>query len=170
MRVTPALRFARRRTFALAALVALTLVAAVTAMGATTPPPLNYSTYVGGKGKANPNLSTVVIGWINGQGGTIPGTSFPSTSRAAQAVVAMINNELGGVHGHRVRLNQCFIVSAEEEGTECGQQMANDKRVMVVAHGVVVTGNQSEYNVLKGSKPVVMGVSASNADVHAKNV
>jgi branched-chain amino acid transport system substrate-binding protein len=163
----------RRRGFVLVAVAGLALAAsaaaglsAVQAKG----PVLNYATYVGGKGKANSKLSTVVIGWINGQGGTVPGTSFPSTSRGAQAVVKMINTELGGIHGHRVRLNECFIVSAEEEGTKCGQQMANDKRVMVVAHGVVVVGNQSEYNVLKGKKPVVMGVSASNADVNAKNV
>jgi len=84
--------------------------------------------------------------------------------------VKMINNELGAVHGHPVKLDECFIVSAEEEGTKCGQQMANNNAVKIVLHGVVVAGNQSDYSVLQGSKPVVMGVSASNADVNAKNV
>lgn len=133
-------------------------------------PVLNYQTYVGGKGAAKANLSPVTIGWINGQGGTAPGTSFPSTTRGAEAVVKMINGELGGIHGHPVKLDECFVVSAEEEGTKCGQQMANNSAIKLVMHGVVVTGNQSEYNVLKGSKPVVMGVSANNADVAAKNV
>jgi branched-chain amino acid transport system substrate-binding protein len=161
-----------RRGFVLVALAGLALaVTAVAGLSAVQSrgPVLNYSAYVSGSGKANPKLPPVVIGWINGQGGTVPGTSFPSTTRGAEAVVKMINNELGGVWGHPVKLDECFIVSAEEEGTKCGQQMANDKKVKIVAHGVVVVGNQSEYNVLKGSKPVVMGVSASNADVNAKN-
>jgi branched-chain amino acid transport system substrate-binding protein len=165
---------------ALVTLLALAVaVVATTGAGAAKPKPkapaktgpvLNYAKYVGGKGKANQSLSPVVIGWINGQGGTVPGTSFPSTTRGIEAAVKMVNNELGGVHGHPVKLDECFIVSAEEEGTKCGQQMANDSAVKVVLHGVVVTGNQSEYNVLKGSKPVVMGVSANDVDAKAKNV
>jgi branched-chain amino acid transport system substrate-binding protein len=83
----------------------------------------------------------------------------------------MINTEFGGVAGgHPLKLHVCIIVSAEEEGTKCGQQMANDKAVKLIVYGVVVVGNQSIYNVLKGSKPVVMGVSANNADVNARNV
>jgi Periplasmic binding protein len=157
---------------AVAAVVTVALAVSVGAMATTlkTVPPVSYAAYVGAKGKANKKLKPFVIGWINGQGSTVPGQSFPSTTRAAEAIVKLINAELGGVWGHPVVLNECFIVSKEEEGTKCGQQMANDKRVKVVAHGVVVTGNQSEYNVLKGSKPVVMGVSANNADVKAKNV
>jgi len=166
-------RVARRRPRFVALTVVIALAVAATAFAAasaTKKPVLNYATYVGGKGKANQKLPPVVFGWINGQGGTVPGTSFPSTTRGAEAAVKMINAELGGVQGHPVKLNECFIVEAEEEGTKCGQQMANAKDVNVVVHGVVVVGNQSEYNVLKGSKPVVMGVSASNADVKAKNV
>ena len=173
MRIAPVLGRITRRTIAVAALLALVLagsIASAATSAAGKGPVLNYATYVGAKGKANPKLRAYVIGWINGQGGTVPGTSFPSTTRGAVAAINMINAELGGVHGRPLKLVQCFIASAEEEGTKCGQKMANDKRVVVVAHGVVVVGNQSEYNVLKGSKPVVMGVSASNADVKAKNV
>src|SRR5262245_27723900 len=170
------LRTMPRVVVAAAAAVGLAIPAGISlasssAHKAVSPPVvLNYRAYVGGKGKANAKLSPVVIGWINGQGSTVPGQSFPSTTHGAEAVVKLINNELGGVWKHPVKLNECFIVSAEEEGTKCGQKMANDERVKIVAHGVVVVGNQSEYNVLKGSKPVVMGVSASNADVKAKNV
>jgi branched-chain amino acid transport system substrate-binding protein len=174
MRLPLISKAARRRgaVGVVAALVALGLVVSA-ALGAGTTakgPVLNYAKYVGGKGKANNNLPPVVVGWINGQGSTVPGQSFPSTTRGIEAAVKMVNNELGGVHGHPLKLDECFIVSAEEEGTKCGQQMANDNAVKLVLHGVVVTGNQSEYNVLRGSKPVVMGVSASNVDVNAKNV
>ena len=161
-----------RRGLVLASVAALALAVTVVAglSAVEWKAPLDYAAYTGGHGKANSKLKPVVIGWINGQGGTVPGTSFPSTTRAAEAVVKMINAELGGIDGHLVKLNECFIISAEEEGTKCGQQMANDTKVKIVVHGVVVVGNQSEYNVLKGTKPVVMGVSASNADVNAKNV
>ena len=47
--------------------------------------PLNYATYVGAKGKANSKLAPIVLGWVNGQGGTVPGTSFPSTTRIMDA-------------------------------------------------------------------------------------
>jgi len=166
--------FRRGAVGVLATLVVLAMVVSA-ALGAAKPPAakapvLNYAKYVGGKGKANPSLAPVTIGWINAQGGTAPGTSFPSKTRGVEAAVKMINNELGGIHGHPVKLDECFIVSAEEEGTKCGQQMANNNQVKLVLHGVVVVGNQSEYNVLKGNKPVVMGVSASNVDVKAKNV
>ncbi len=165
------LRFARPGRIVVAGVVvtAFAVVTGVTFAAVSWKAPLDYAKYVGGKGKAKKSPA-VVIGWLNAQGGTAPGTSFPSTTRVAEAAVRMINAELGGVQGHPIKLNECFIVSAEEEGTKCGQQMANDKRVKVVVHGVVVVGNQSEYNVLKGSKPVVMGVSASNADVRARNV
>jgi branched-chain amino acid transport system substrate-binding protein len=153
------------------ATVALAATAAVGLSAVQWKAPLDYAAYVNGHGKANPKLPPITIGWINGQGGTVPGTSFPSTTRGVEAVTKMINAELGGVAGgHTLKLDECFIVSAEEEGTKCGQKMANDKHVKLIQHGVVVVGNQSEYNVLKGSKPVVMGVSASNADVNAKNV
>ena len=170
MRATPTRRQGLRLGLAVALFAAILATAAVSLAATPNKAVLDYSAYVGAKGPANKKLPAYVIGWVNGQGGTVPGTSFPSTTRGAVAAINMVNAELGGVHGRPLKLVQCFIASAEEEGTRCGQKMANDKRVVVVAHGVVVTGNQSEYNVLKGSKPVVMGVSASNADVKAKNV
>ena len=71
------------------------------------PPVLNYQLYVGGKGKANPKLAPVTIGFINGQGGP-PNFNFPQATHVIEAEVKMINAELGGVHGHPVKLNECF--------------------------------------------------------------
>jgi len=169
MRLTPTLRLARRRTVALSALVALTLVAAVTATAAAPPPQvLNYNVYVGGKGKAKSNLSPVVLGYINGQGGP-PNFNFPQPTRVIEAAVRMVNAELGGIHGHPVKLNECFIAQAEEEGVRCGQQMANDNSVKAILYGAVVVGNQSIYATLRGAKPIIGGVSANPADPTAKN-
>jgi len=169
MRLTPTLRIARRRTVALAALVVLTLVASVVATAAAPPPSvLNYNVYVAGKGKAKANLAPIVLGFINGQGGP-PNFNFPQPTRVIEAAVRMVNAELGGIQGHPVKLNQCFIAQAEEEGVRCGQQMANDKNVKAILYGAVVVGTQSIYATLKGSKPVVGGVALSGADTTAKN-
>ena len=81
--------------------------------------------------------------------------------------VRYVNAELGGVDGHPIVLKKCFIKSAEEEGTRCGQRMANDKRVSVVLWGGVVIGNQSFYSSL-GKKPVVGGVIVSPIDEQYK--
>ncbi len=164
-------RTARRGRLALlvtasAAVLAVTAVATTSA--ALPPEVLDYAAYVGGKGKAKASLSPVVIGWINNQGGP-PNLNFPQPTKVLEAGVRMVNAELGGVRGHPVKLNECFIAEAEEEGVRCGQQMVNDKRVKVILFGLVVVGNQSIYATVKGTKPIVGGVAVPPADPTAKN-
>src|SRR5262245_1658550 len=173
MRSAGILRAARgRRGFALAVTMGACLAVAVTALGATgtAPPPqvLNYSAYVGGKGKANPKLSPVTLGFINGQGGP-PNFNFPQATHVIEAEVKMINAELGGVHGHPLKLNECFWAQAEEEGVRCGQQMVNDKNTKAIIFGFVTVGNQSIYSTVKGTKAIVGVVTANPADPTAKN-
>ncbi|HEY7604939.1 MAG TPA: ABC transporter substrate-binding protein [Gaiellaceae bacterium] len=163
----------RRRVLVLAAVIAVGVGAsAVAALSATRalPPPqvLDYQRYVAAKGKAKASLAPVTLGFINGQGGP-PNFNFPQPTRVIEAAVRMANAELGGIHGHPIRLNQCFIAQAEEEGVRCGQQMANDKNVKVILYGAVVVGNQSIYSTIKGSKPIIGGVTANAADPTAKN-
>ena len=81
----------------------------------------------------------------------------------------MVNAELGGVHGHPVKLNECFWAQAEEEGVRCGQQMVNDKGTKAILFGFVTVGNQSIYATVKGTKPIVGVVTANPADPTAKN-
>ena len=128
----------------------------------------DFQQYVGGSGKANPSLSPVTIGWVNQQGGP-PSQTFPEATRAAQAVVKMINTELGGVHGHPVQLATCFIATSEAQGTTCGQQMVNNKGVEAIVEGIAAIGNASMYGVLNGAIPTLIGVSADPADNTAKN-
>ena len=163
---------ARRRRATVALAVAAALVAAATSFAATSaaPPPqvLNYQLYVGGKGKAKANLAPVTLGYINGQGGP-PNFNFPQATSVIRAGVKMINAELGGVHGHPVKLSECFWAQAEEEGVRCGQQMVNDK-VKTIIYGFVTVGNQSIYATVKGTIPIVGVVTANAADPTAKNV
>src|SRR5512138_2567850 len=118
MRPARIVEIVRRRRATAGLAVAAALVATATAVGATgaLPPPqvLNYQLYVGGKGKAKSNLAPVTLGYINGQGGP-PNFNFPQATSVIRAGVKMVNAELGGVHGHPVKLSECFWAQAEEE-------------------------------------------------------
>jgi branched-chain amino acid transport system substrate-binding protein len=141
-----------------ALVLALGLMLPVGLAGSAAPQAVtNYVKFVGGKaGKANPRLKPVVIGLVNQQGGQVE--VGPLWTPAVEVAVRYVNDSLGGINGHPLKLKKCFIRSAEEEGTRCGQQMANDRNVSVVLWGGVVVGNQSFYSALGGRKPVVGGV------------
>jgi len=166
------IRRAARRRCGLAVLAAICVGFAVSAVSAGAAPApgnalvLNYAKYVGATGKAKG--SPITLGFINGQGGP-PNFDFPQPTRVIQAGVKMMNAEYGGIHGHPIKLDECFIAQAEEEGVRCAQQMANDKSVHLILYGAVVVGNQSIYATLKGSKPILGGVTANPADPTAKN-
>jgi branched-chain amino acid transport system substrate-binding protein len=166
---TPGVRSRSRRaiiTFG-ALLVALAVSLPVAFGGAVAPAAVtNYAAFVGTKpGKANPKLKPVVIGMVNLQGGQVQ--VGPLWTPAIETTIRFANAELRGADGHPIILKKCFIKSAEEEGTRCGQQMANDKRVSVVLWGGVVIGNQSFYSAVK-PKPVVGGVIVSPIDERYK--
>ncbi len=128
----------------------------------------DYLTYVGGKsGKANASLPPVTIGWVNQQGGTQQ--VGPLATVGAQTAVKYINSQLGGVDGHPVVLKECFIKSADEEGTTCGQELLADKAVKVIEEGAVAIGIQPFYSALGGAKPVIVGVSTTATDAVQKN-
>ena len=163
-------RIRSRRAFvAFSALVVALAVSLPVAFGgatAATAAVTNYAKFVGAKpGKANPKLKPVVIGMVNLQGGQVQ--VGPLWTPAVETAIRYANAELRGADGHPIILKKCFIKSAEEEGTKCGQQMANDKRVSVVLWGGVVIGNQSFYSAVK-PKPVVGGVIVSPIDEQYK--
>jgi branched-chain amino acid transport system substrate-binding protein len=123
----------------------------------------DYVSYTGGKaGKADASLPPVSIGWINQQGGQQVIGAL--ATNGAQLAVKYVNEELGGVGGHPVELRTCYIASAEEEGTTCGQRLAADKQVSVIAEGGVAIGVQSLYSTLGTAKPVIAGVAATPID------
>ena len=128
----------------------------------------NYQTYVGGKaGKANASLPPVNIGWVNQQGGQQQ--IGPLATNGAESAVKYINTELGGVDGHPVKLVTCYVRSAEEEGTTCGQKFLADKSISVIDEGAVAIGVQSLYSTIGGAKPVIVGVATTPVDSVQKN-
>jgi branched-chain amino acid transport system substrate-binding protein len=128
----------------------------------------NYLTYTGGKsGAANSSLTPVTVGFVNQQGG--PQVIGLHATDGAEMAVKYINAELGGVDGHPIQLDTCFIASAEEEGTGCAQKFLANKNVHVIAAGAAVIGVQSFYSTLGGALPVVGGVAPLSIDGQQKN-
>src|SRR5947209_13047489 len=123
----------------------------------------DYQKYVGGKpGKANASLPPVTIGFVNQQGGQQQ--IGPLATTGAQIAVKYINTELGGIDGHPLALKTCFIRSAEEEGTTCGQQFLANKSISVIDEGAVAIGDQSFQSTIGSSKPVIVGVAVTPID------
>jgi branched-chain amino acid transport system substrate-binding protein len=128
----------------------------------------DYVSYTGGTaGKADTSLPPVYIGWINQQGGQQVIGAL--ATNGAQLAVKYVNEELGGVDGHPVALKTCYIASAEEEGTTCGQRLAADRQVSVINEGGVAIGVQSLYSTLGTAKPVIAGVAATPIDSVQRN-
>ena len=128
----------------------------------------NYLTYVDGKaGKANPSLPPVTVGWVNQQGGQQVIGAL--ATNGAQLAVKYINDQLGGIDGHPLVLSTCFITSAEEEGTTCGQKFLANKSISVIDVGAVAIGIQSLYSTLGTAKPVITGVSVTPVDSTKSN-
>ncbi len=130
----------------------------------------DYLSYVDGKaGAANSSLPPVTIGFVNQQGGQQ--AIGPLATTGAQIAVKYINTELGGIDGHPLVLKTCFIRSAEEEGTTCGQQFLADKSISVIDEGAVAIGDQSFQSTIGSAKPVIVGVAVTPIDgAKASNV
>jgi len=148
--------------------VALALAVLSAAAYAASSSVTNYVSYIGGKkGKANPKLAPVYIGWINQQGGSqvIGGLA----TAGAQLAVKYVNADAGGIDGHPVVLKTCFIASTEQEGTTCGQELRASKAVSVIDEGAVAIGVQPFYSTLGAAKPVIVGVAVTPIDSVQKN-
>ncbi len=123
----------------------------------------NYQTYTGGKsGPADSSMSPVEIGFLNQQGGA--SAIGPLATNGAQTAVTYINEHLGGVDGHPLKLVTCFIANTDAEGTTCGQQFAANKSIDVIAEGGVAIGIQPFYTAIGSKTPVIVGVAATGTD------
>ena len=121
----------------------------------------DYAAYVGGSGAADASLEPIKIGYISQEGGPIE--VGPTNDDGVEIGVAFINEQAGGIGGHPIELVTCYIASTEEEGQQCGQQMANDDSIVAVVEGPIVVGAESMFAAL-GDKPVISGVSVNAVD------
>jgi branched-chain amino acid transport system substrate-binding protein len=123
--------------------------------------------YTHGKaGAAKSNLSPITLGFAAQSGGN---PSNPDMQIAAQAAAQYINDQLGGVDGHPVKLQVCNIVQSEEQAQTCAQQFLNTSAVPLITTGGLNNGNQAFYQTLGGKVPVIEGVAGNPVDATAKN-
>ncbi len=123
----------------------------------------NYLTYTGGtSGPANSSLTPVQIGFFNQQGGS--SSVGPLATEGAEMAVTYINDQLGGVDGHPIKMNTCFIANTDAEGTTCGQEFAANKSIVADVEGGVAIGVQTFYTAIGTKTPVIVGVAATGTD------
>jgi len=80
-----------------------------------------------GSGSAGSRASgtPISIGMIN-QENTAAG-SFPEMRESLQASFSYINNDLGGVNGHPLKLTACITDATAASSANCAREMVSDK-------------------------------------------
>jgi len=120
--------------------------------------------YVGGKAGAAKG-TPVKVGWLNDESGT---PAYPENTGGADLAVWFINTYLGGIKGHPIQLDKCYI-NVTSDAASCAQQMVND-HVKVVITGTVIYGNSTMYSTLFAAHiPVLEGNSLTSGDFGAAN-
>src|SRR4051794_1948742 len=106
----------------------------------------------GGKGD-----NAVVLGMINQEDAPIG--SFPEAREAAQAAVAHVNEDLGGVNGRPLRLEVCRTTGTPESSAACANSLLEKKPVAVL--GGVDLGAAASLPVFeKAGIPYIGGTPA----------
>ena len=108
----------------------------------------------GDDGKAD---NAVVLGMINQE--DAPVGSFPEAREAAQAAVAHINDDLGGVNGRPLRLEVCRTNGSPESSAACANSLL-EKRPVAVLGGVDLGAAASLPVFEKAGIPYVGGTPA----------
>ncbi len=123
--------------------------------------------YTGGTaGAANQKLTPITIGWVNEQGGS---SSTPEATAGVTAAIDLINNKLGGIDGHRLVVDSCFVQDSAEQGQACAQQMYNDQAVHIVLSGATSLAAESLHSILGTTKPVLGSTPSGPSDLSATN-
>jgi branched-chain amino acid transport system substrate-binding protein len=126
-----------------------------------------FHAYVGGKiGPASSSATPIVFGYIDDLGG-VP--SFPEDPVAANAAVKLINEQLGGIGGHPIKLQTCFVAGNETQGQTCAEQFLSNNAIVGVVQGSPVVGAGTFHSTIAGKKPTIIGSPNGVSDGSAKN-
>jgi len=141
------------------ALAGVLALLAVVAGNASSRPPVPASSlkaalaYTHGKlGAADNSLSPLYVGWVSDETAI---TGHAGNTAGVVAAINLINKNLGGVHGHPLKLVSCPITTSDAQGATCAQLMLNRSNVPVVGEGELLTGESSFIGTMNGQKPVV---------------
>jgi branched-chain amino acid transport system substrate-binding protein len=131
----------------------------------------NYPAYVGAKlgTKADPSKSPITFGWLNQQGGPTDIDPNGNPTKGAQLAVNYINNQLGGIDGHPLKMVSCYTSTSDSQGQQCAEQFLNNKSIVAIVAGAEALGDQPFHQTINGALPTIMGVSSTPADGVAKH-
>ncbi len=107
----------------------------------------------------------ITLGMINQE--NTPAGSFPELSQAVQAAVTFVNDELGGVDGHPIKVEVCNTKFSTEGSTACGQKFV-DENVPAVLGGIDVFGNANDV-LDQNDIPFIGGIPVSTQSVTSPN-
>ncbi len=125
-----------------------------------------FLSYTGGTaGRANAKLAPITIGFPNATQGT---SAFPWYTTEMQHAATLVNDDLGGINGHPLKISFCESSTAEEQGQECAEKFLADKTVKVVMTDGLNVGDQSLHATLNGRIPIIASVPTSLQDANSK--
>jgi branched-chain amino acid transport system substrate-binding protein len=117
---------------------------------------------------ADPSKPAVKIGFHNLEGGSI---SLPDVRLGFEAGLKYVNEELGGVNGHKLEASYCKTDGTPESSVNCGNKFVSDKAVLSVQGAdfgtdamlpVLKTGDVVEF----GSFALTPGANAQIGDAY----
>lgn len=110
----------------------------------------------GGSGTAAPATgSPIQLGMINQE--NTPAGSFPDVRQGALAAASYINDSLGGLNGHPLRITPCITDASPASGANCSRKLIGDKVVAVVG-GEDFSTSGSIPPLTKAKIPYVGGI------------
>ncbi|MEU6185860.1 ABC transporter substrate-binding protein [Nocardia sp. NPDC047038] len=119
-------------------------------------------------GPQNPATGpAVTIGYISEGKGTVVDTSAELVG--AQVAVDYINEHLGGLRGHRLKLKTCESKANPAAATDCANQMVG-AGVVAVAEGALVTVDQTVDVLSPAGVPLILNYSTSQKALASANV
>jgi branched-chain amino acid transport system substrate-binding protein len=119
-----------------------------------------------GSGSGTKGDGAVVVGMVNQE--DAPVGSFPEVRQAAQAAVAHVNDDLGGVNGRPLRLEVCTTTGTPESSAACANQLVAKHPVAVL--GGVDLGAAASLPVFeKAAIPYVGGMPALGEELTSPN-
>jgi branched-chain amino acid transport system substrate-binding protein len=120
----------------------------------------------GGLGKPNKaTKSPIVFGMINLEQGPV---TFPEFRAGAQAGINYVNQYLGGLKGHPIKLLTCATDGTPATSARCANQLA--AKHVVAMLGATDTGGGGSYPVFGRNKlSVIGGVPFTPVESNAKN-
>lgn len=114
-----------------------------------------------------PEGAPIRIGYVSTDEGSV---GLPSATAGAEAAVAYINEELGGVHGRPLELVKCSVDLDPQSNQKCAQEFANNSDVHLVNAGFLFSPAPFYTGLAQSGKALVGTTSLGAADYSADGV